>query len=142
MAFRSKFEESISNELKKLGVNFEYESISIPYKKNQRLTKKLRELHGLPIDFNAQTYHLYLPDFYLKDFDTYIEVKGRYTSSDRAKTLLVVEQNKGINLKLLLQRDQRIHSGSSTFYSDWCKSNNIDYAIGHVPSRWIAELKT
>lgn len=138
MAFRSKFEESISRELTNMGVAFEYESLIVPYTKPQRLTKRVKELHGLSDDFVSIGYFSYLVDFLLPN-GVCIETKGRFTASDRTKMIAVSQQNPHLKIKMLFQRDQRIHSGSSTFYSDWCKAHVIDYAISHVPERWLNE---
>lgn len=47
----------------------------------------------------------YTPDFYLPEFDLYLEVKGYFSQADKEKLRCVVEQN---NVKLILVLDKHI----------------------------------
>lgn len=65
------------------------------------------EVNPQPYFWNGD-WHLYFPDFYLEDFDTYIEVKGYKTERDHAKwdhfkgKLLIVDKNTIHNLNNLV----------------------------------------
>ena len=43
----------------------------------------------------------YFPDFYLPDFDVYIEVKGYWTSKTKQKMNSVIERNKQVSIVIL-----------------------------------------
>lgn len=60
--------------LDELGIKWEREGLKIPF----------------VLDSRSRTYH---PDFYLPDFDTFIEVKGYWTEAARQKMAAVLEQN-------------------------------------------------
>ena len=55
--------------------------------------------------------HVYYPDFYLPESDTYVEIKGFMWKSkdgrvdDERKLKLVQEQNPGLKLKVLMKKD-------------------------------------
>jgi hypothetical protein len=70
----------------------------------------------------------------------YVESKGNFTAADRKKMKLVVEQNPGLDIRMLFQRDNKLQRNSKTKYSDWCRKNGIDFAVsptGHVPEGWL-----
>ena len=59
--------------------------------------KWTNELEPFPYEWNGK-WHLYFPDFYLEEFDTYIEVKGYKRDRDECKwkvvtKLIVIMQN-------------------------------------------------
>ena len=56
------------------------------------------------IDKRAQTRN-YIPDFYLPDFDIYIEVKGYWTTPARWKMRSVMDRNPG-KIRLLQSLDE------------------------------------
>lgn len=66
-----------------------------------------------------------------------IETKGKFTSQDRKKMKLVTEQYPWIDIRMLFQRDQPIRKGSKTLYSDWCRKNNIQFAVKVIPDEWL-----
>ena len=68
--YRSGFEQTLANQLKRSGVAFEYETIKLEYRKVAT----------------------YTPDFILPN-GIIIEAKGVWTVEDRAKHLLVREQH-------------------------------------------------
>jgi hypothetical protein len=46
--------------------------------------KWINKIDGIPYEWNGSN-HLYFPDFYLTEYDTYIEVKGYERERDRCK---------------------------------------------------------
>ena len=116
---RSGYEDKIMTFLETQGVKYQYESETVSYTVPE--TKKR-----------------YIPDF--KVGKVLIEGKGRWLAADRRKIKMVLQQNPGLNLKMLFMRDDPIRKGSKTRYSDVCKKLGIDYEIsptGSVPRRWI-----
>ena len=79
----------------------------------------------------------YLPDFYLPDVDLYIEAKGWFKGSDRAKMLAVAKAHPDKQFKFLFQRDNWLDKKHKGRYSDWCIKHGFDYAIGEdIPDKW------
>ena len=124
--FRSGFEARIAEELTALGVHYEYESELIQYIK-------------------PATKATYKPDFVFQKKDggwMYIELKGRFLSADRKKTLLVLDQYPDLDLRFVFWRaNDRISKQSKTTYAMWCEKNGIKYAQSHIPQEWINEVK-
>lgn len=79
--YRSGFESKLAHQLKRSGVDFEYETLSIEY---QRLST-------------------YTPDFILPN-GIIIEAKGVWTVEDRAKHLLVREQHPHLDIRMVFMR--------------------------------------
>lgn len=80
IVFRSSLEAKFAKFLDNNKIKFEYEKRKIKYIKNNKE-------------------HYYWPDFYLLDFDTFIEIKGYFRKNDVEKIELVKSQN---NIKLLI----------------------------------------
>lgn len=116
---RSGYERKVMEFLESQGVEYGYETDYVHY--------------TVP-----ETKRRYIPDFRIGN--TYIEAKGIWDSAGRKKIKMVLEQNPGIKLKMLLMRDLPIRKGSKTRYSDYCRKLNIDFAVspnGTLPQRWI-----
>jgi hypothetical protein len=117
--YRSWLEADVANDLTERNIDFEYE------------TKKITYVEPVKV-------RTYTPDLVLFDGELIIEVKGRWTATDRRKMSEVIEQNPKLNLKMLFHKDNTISRNSRTRYSDWCKKRQIDYSIGiEVPQEWI-----
>lgn len=119
--------------LNEAGVDFTYESESFPW------------VEELPNGFcpacgtRAVATRSYTPDFFL-DNGVIIEAKGRFTPKDRKIALAMKEA--GTPTKMLFQFNNKLSRKSKTRYSDWCKKNEIDYAIRNVPDEWLGEDAT
>lgn len=137
---RSKYEERIAKELKDAKIKFKYEEYTYEYERTLR-KNRARCLHCGSTDL-SQTGR-YTPDFFIPNKTnksyTIIEGKGRLTASDRAKLLAVRDAHPDLkNIKLMFQRDNKIHRKSKTKYSDWATANGFDYVIGTtVPKEWL-----
>ena len=117
---RSGYEKKVRKCLEENKVQYTYESMVIKY-------------------VVPETKRSYTPDFVLAN-KIVIECKGRWLSQDRAKIVLVLEQNPHIDLRMLFMRDLPINKGSKTRYSDWCEKRGIKYAIspqGIIPEEWL-----
>lgn len=132
---RSKFEQQVAKQLRDMGVKYEYEKYSYEY------DEPLRRNRASCMDCGSTRLvreAWYTPDFFLPN-GRIIEAKGRFTAADRRKHIAVRECHDELkdNLVLLFMRDNKIHKNSSTYYSDWCMENGIDFAIGTVKEEWI-----
>jgi hypothetical protein len=120
--YRSGLEESVAKALTKLKCKFAYEQDKIRYTK--------------PI-----TYHTYLPDFVLPN-GIIIEVKGKFSSSDRLKHLLIQKQYPLLDIRFVFGRSSnKLYKCSPTTYATWCEKHGFKYADKTVPEEWINERK-
>ena len=116
---RSKFEKEIAEQLKALGVDYGYESQSIPY----RIIQNSR----------------YTPDFILPN-GIMVEAKGMLTAKDRKKHLLIRDQHPEYDIRFVFQQPgARIYKGSKTRVRDWCDRNGFIWAAKRIPEEWIKE---
>lgn len=120
--YRSLFEARVAKVLHTLGVRFEYEKTKLTYVVPERTAT-------------------YTPDFVLPN-GVIIECKGRFTTEDRKKMLLVIANNPTRDIRMLFQNSRvKIRKGSKTSYADWCNKNSVQWAEGQVPQAWIKEKK-
>jgi hypothetical protein len=127
--FRSGLEESVGEQLKAVGIRYNYESLQLPFVQPE---KKRR----------------YTPDFVLKGTekhymsDIVIETKGRFTLEDRQKHLLIKEQYPDLDLRFVFSNpNNKIRKGSKTTYADWCNKHGFKYSKKEIPSEWLKELE-
>ena len=113
--YRSKFEEKFARELESLGVDFGYESMTIPYLKE----------------------HTYTPDFVLPN-GIIIENKGFWRSSDRTKHKLIREQHPELDIRFIFQNARnKLSKKSKTTYADYCNRRGWIWAEGGLPLSWL-----
>ena len=115
--YRSGFESKLANQLKRSGVDFEYETLKIEYRKVST----------------------YTPDFILPN-GIIIEAKGVWTTEDRKKHLLVREQYPHLDIRLVfMNANNKIRKGSDTTYAGWCDKKGIKYANKIIPKSWLSQ---
>lgn len=118
--YRSGLEESTAENLAERGVSAEYEKKKIKYEVPPRTAT-------------------YTPDFVLPN-DVIIETKGRFTTADRKKHLLIQEQHPELDIRFLFQRSKsRLSKASKTTYADWCQRHGFRYADKTVPDEWLED---
>jgi hypothetical protein len=116
--FRSGLEYKVAKQLEDLGVAYEYEQTKVTY---QRKPSK------------------YLVDFELPN-GIMVETKGRFTSSDRAKHLLIKEQHPELDIRFVFSNARnKLNKASKTTYGDWCDKHGFKWAEKEVPEDWIDE---
>lgn len=121
--YRSGLEETISQQLSALGIEFLYETDRIHYVIPARQSR-------------------YTPDFKLpkKDGFWYLETKGIWSVQDRAKHLLIKEQHPDIDIRLLFSNARaKLYKGSKTTYADYCERYGFQWAHKTLPAEWIEE---
>ena len=117
--YRSGFESKLANQLKRSGVDFEYETLKIEYRKVST----------------------YTPDFILPN-GIIIEAKGVWTVDDRKKHLLVREQHPHLDIRLVfMNAANKIRKGSDTTYACWCEKKGIIYANKIIPKTWLSQQR-
>lgn len=116
--YRSGLEETVDEALKAKGVDGEYEQHKISYVK-------------------PATNHKYTPDFKLPN-GIYVETKGRFTTADRKKHLLIKEQYPDLDIRFLFYNaNNRLSKKSKTTYADWCNKNGFTFAEKEIPDSWL-----
>lgn len=116
--YRSGLEEKVARELKQSRVAFSFESLKIFY---EMPSKKRR----------------YTPDFVLAN-GVIVETKGRFTSEDRQKHLLIKQQHPDLDIRFVFSNpNTRIAKGSPTTYANWCDKHGFQYAKASVPKSWL-----
>lgn len=114
MSFKSGFERTLDAQLKRAGVKFKYESISIDY----------------------TIAHKYKPDFVL-DSGIIIEAKGYFRPGDVAKMRAVKAQNPDLDIRFLfMDADKRI-PGQRQTHGKWAERHGFPYASGKIPDEWL-----
>ena len=113
---RSTFEKRVEQDLEERGVKAKYE----------------------PKHYRYVTFHQYTPDYLLPN-GIFIEVKGWFTADDRKKLLKIREAYPTLDVRLVFDRDNKIHKVSKTHYSDWCDKHGFKWALKTVPQEWLEE---
>ena len=114
--YRSGFEQDVAKDLEAKGIEFKYEAVRLEYVRPAK----------------------YKPDFKLKN-GILVETKGRFTSSDRTKHLLVRDSNPKRDIRFVFMADNTLGKGSTTRYSEWCEQHGFQYALKRVPKEWGEE---
>jgi hypothetical protein len=116
--YRSGFEHKISEQLTELNIDPKYEQTVIKYTVPERQSK-------YTVDFT-------LPNGIL------VETKGRWTTEDRKKHLLVKEQHPELDIRIVFQSSKtKIRKGSKTSYADFCDKHGIQWAEKKIPESWL-----
>ena len=119
LPYRSKFEVRVAADLGKRKVDFQYEKVSFDY------VPKIRN---------------YTPDFYLPESKIYIETKGRLTTNDRVKHLLIKDQYPDLDIRFVfVNANNKISRTSKTTYANWCDRHKFLWAESLVPMEWLNE---
>ena len=119
LPYRSKFEVRVAADLGKPKIAFQYEKVSFDY------VPKIRN---------------YTPDFYLPESKIYIETKGRLTTNDRVKHLLIKEQYPDLDIRFVfVNANNKISRTSKTTYANWCDRHKFLWAESLVPMEWLNE---
>jgi hypothetical protein len=121
LRFRSNYEKVVCEQLDEQDIPFQYESINLYYEVSEQ--------------------RKYTPDVILPN-GIILELKGRFTSNDRKKMLLVISQHPDKDIRMVFQRHtNKLFKGSKTTYSEWCDKHNIKWADKTIPKEWIKETK-
>lgn len=124
--YRSGFEATIAKQIEDYGLLVEYEAEKLQYIVPERTAT-------------------YRPDFRLLKKDggyMYIESKGRFVTQDRAKHILLKQQQPQLDLRFVFSNQNgKIYKGSPTSYADWCDHNGFLYSSKFIPEEWLLETQ-
>ena len=113
--FRSGFEQQVSLQLEKAGVEYEYETMRIKFTPKERM---------------------YKPDFILPN-GVILEAKGRFTGADRSKHDLIRKQHPELDIRFVFMVNNTLSKVSKTTYTDWCDKRDIPWCIVNIPKDWF-----
>lgn len=83
--------------------------------------------------------HKYTPDFKLPN-GIVIETKGRFTTKDRKKHLLIKQQYPHLDIRFVFSNSKtKLGKQSPTTYAVWCEKNGFQFADRWIPSSWFKE---
>ena len=117
--YRSGLEERVGRQIRSAGLPVQFETVKIRYEQPSKN-------------------RTYTPDFVLPN-GIYIETKGRFTSDDRQKHLLIKQQNPDMDLRFVFTNpNSKINKRSRTSYAMWCERHGFEYARGLIPTAWLA----
>jgi len=115
---RSGLEDDNRDLLKVSKIDFEYETIRIPYK----------------------SVNTYKPDFILLSNGIIVETKGRFFPSDRSKHLKVRTQHPNLDIRFVFTNSKaKLNPKSKTTYGEWCDKKGFKYADKLIPTLWLSE---
>ena len=119
-AYRSGLEVAVAAALSAAGVAYGYERLRVPFKQPEK----------------ARTY---TPDIDLPN-GIVVELKGLFTTEDRAKHLWVKEQHPDLHIRFVFSNPtSKLSKGSKTTYADWCVKHGYLYAKKSIPNEWLTE---
>ena len=115
--YKSRFEKRFASDLKQRRIVFDYEKHKFSYQ------PKIKN---------------YTPDFYMPEFDLFVETKGFFNVADRVKHLLIKEQHPDVDIRFVFMNPfTKINRKSSTTYASWCDEHGFQYAEERIPKEWI-----
>ena len=115
--YRSGLEETISQDLRDRGVDFDYETLKIKWVLHKNKS--------------------YTPDFVLPN-GVIIESKGRFVVDDRMKHLEIQKQHPELDIRFVFSNSRnKIRKGSKTTYGDWCDKHGFIYSDKRIPDEWL-----
>lgn len=119
--YRSGLERAVAKDLKARGQPFGYEALTVPY------TQPAKERR-------------YTPDFFLPT-GIILEAKGRFTTADRQKHLMIRESHPDLDIRFIFSRSTtKISKRSKTSYGKWCEDHGFLYADKVIPQDWLDEV--
>jgi len=117
--YRSGLEETVADQLKKLGVRAEYETTKIKYRVEEDRT--------------------YTPDWLLPN-GIIVETKGRFVAADRKKHLLIRKQHPELDIRFVFSNSKaKLSKASKTTYAAWCIKHGFLYADKEIPLEWLTK---
>jgi predicted nuclease of restriction endonuclease-like RecB superfamily len=102
---------------------------------------------GLHAEYEAERFSYVVKLHYTPDFKIhgpaghfYLEVKGRYTSRDRTKTLEFIRSYPDERLLVALQNPYgKLNKKSSTTYVDWCDKYRVPWCPIPIPPDFLEQ---
>lgn len=141
LGFRSILEHEVSKALTACGIVWEYEPIERTM--NYSITTKKKSVECTDCGGNSfRQSHTYLPDFYLPDYNLFIESKGyfRQGAADRKKLEELSKQGERI-VVLFQSPNLKLSKSSKTTYAQWADGRGVKW-LYFKDNEWISKLKS
>lgn len=122
-----------AEQLDDMGIRWEYEPIQIEY---LQPAKKIYTA-DLELITDVYTKHIYTPDFYCPDYNSYIEVKGWFKAIHRKKHIGVRDTWPDMVVNILFQYNGWIGKKKVTSYTQWCMQQHIPCSVTNIPKEWF-----
>lgn len=120
--YRSGLENLNARFLQEQGVPFEYETLKLKY-------------------LEPAQERTYTPDFKLPN-GIIIETKGRFTTADRKKHLLIQQQHPELDIRFVFSNpSSSIYKGSPTTNAMWAEKHGFKWAARVIPKEWLKEKR-
>lgn len=133
--YRSRFEETVINSIPE-GVKYGYEKEIIEFQEKVR-KGSCRKCGGVGTSYRTLRY---TPDLIFNGRGFLVEIKGKFTASNRSRMELVLEQNPDLDLRFVFQRDNWITKKHISKYSDWAEKLGLKYYVGNeIPKEWFTD---
>lgn len=116
-----------------------------PFEKKlwSQLPPRRRAYEAEVLKYHVEEDRKYYPDFILKTkkkLKIYIEGKGKFTSRDRVKMMLVKAQHPHLDIRFVFYRaNAKIRKGSKTTHAMWAEQHGFPWADKNIPPAWILE---
>lgn len=115
MNLKSGFERSLVANMKSRGINFEYETLKVPYVLERN----------------------YNPDFILTDYGFIVEAKGLLDRESKAKMLAVKKQRPELDVRFVFMNASKKIPGSKQTHGEWASKNGYKWSEGTIPQEWL-----
>lgn len=115
MAFKSGFERSFDANLRSRGIKVLYETTKVPYTLERT----------------------YSPDFYIVDFDFFIETKGLLDRDSKAKMVAVKKQHPDLDVRFVFMKADKRIPGTKETHGAWATRNGFVWAESTAPEEWF-----
>ena len=127
-AGRSGLENVIIKAMRESKLKHEYETLKLPY--------------TIPASKRA-----YLPDIILPN-GIIIEIKGRFTATDRKKMKLVKEENPDLDIRIIFDHNNLLRKEGKMRYGRWAELNGFPHycfvtpgIVGEQDEHWLDIVK-
>lgn len=117
MAFKSKLEEQVAEELKQLKIKAIYEASKLPYVLERN----------------------YIPDWVIPSHGIIIEAKGKLDPQSRAKMIAVKKKHPHLDIRFVFARaSNKLNRNSKTTYGEWATKHGFKWCeAGSIPRKWF-----
>ena len=97
----------------------------------------------VPLSFTSEVRRRYIPDFIIQEKAWILEVKGFFSSADRAKMLLVKRQFPNLDIRFVFDGpNTRLSRTSKTTYAMWADKNGFPWCATNAfpPPEWRTHI--
>lgn len=120
---KSRLEVAIAEELDFMEVAWEYETKKIGYTRNISKSKCPKCGHQPVVQMCS-----YTPDFWLPEYNFFIEGKGRWDGTNRKMHRSILEQH-DLDMRFVFERNNWLTKNKANSYGSWCDSKGLKWHV-------------